>query len=171
MGKTVYRWSRVEAGDIISFRYRGLKTPDRKTAQTSKGGLTTILVLNPKMRVMRKDGTTIFHLIGLQLEKEGVVPHIKNKEKLVELLNRVGNFEPVDVKNKIFRIRLKSPGAWGFNESSYEKLKGYFRKEDVYRTYLWDVAKNSSVFLEPIALPGHIDEVLGFNIKADVVED
>ena len=158
MGKQIYSWSRVKAGDIISFRYRGKKT--------GSSTLTTILVLNEKMRVRKKDGTSIFHLIGLVLEKEGVVPHIKNKEELVELLKRIGDITPVDTKNQIFRIELKNPGTWGFKQSSYKKLKRYFEEHGVYRTYIWEEAKNSSVFLEPIALPTNLQEVLGFKTKA-----
>ena len=48
MAKTSYNWSKVEAGDIISFRYKG------KKAQNAL--LTTILVLNPRLRNQTSEG-------------------------------------------------------------------------------------------------------------------
>ena len=46
MPKQIYNWSRVKAGDIISFRYKGKK---------STGTLTTLLVFNPRIPYTRKD--------------------------------------------------------------------------------------------------------------------
>ena len=40
MPKQVYNWGKVQAGDIISFRYKGKKPT---------GTLTTLLVFNPKI--------------------------------------------------------------------------------------------------------------------------
>ena len=71
MPKQIYTWSKVTAGDIISFRYKG------KKAQTGK--LTTLLVMNPKFPIVRKDNTKGFHLIGLKLEERGAIPTIRNK--------------------------------------------------------------------------------------------
>ena len=48
MSKQIYTWSQVEAGDIISFRYKG-KNPT--------GTLTSPLVMNPKMPFEKKDGS------------------------------------------------------------------------------------------------------------------
>ena len=70
MSKQIYTWGKVRAGDIISFRYKGKKRT---------GLLTTILVLNPRFPYTRKDKTKTFHLIGLKLERSGVIPIIRNK--------------------------------------------------------------------------------------------
>ena len=48
MPKQIYNWSKVKAGDIISFRYKG-----KKPTAT----LSTILVLNPRLPYTRKDNT------------------------------------------------------------------------------------------------------------------
>ena len=93
MSKRIYNWAKVKPGDIISFRYKGNKPT---------GTLTTILVLNPKLPNKRQDGVTNFHLVGLKLEKQGVIPHIKNKEELVELLSRIGELQVVDSENQIY---------------------------------------------------------------------
>ena len=86
MPKQIYTWGKVEAGDIISFRYKGKKP---------SGALTTVLVFNPKLPYTKKDGTKTFHLVGLKLEDRGTIPIIKNKPMLVQLLERVGNIEVV----------------------------------------------------------------------------
>ena len=48
MPKQIYNWSKVKAGDIISFRYKG----NNPTAT-----LATILVLNPRLPYTKKDNT------------------------------------------------------------------------------------------------------------------
>ena len=50
MAKVTHRWDDVRAGDIISFRYRG--------AVTNQMQLHTILVVNPRLTVRKKDGKT-----------------------------------------------------------------------------------------------------------------
>ena len=84
MSKVITSWRRVRPGDIISFRYKGGKS-------TAK--LVTILVLNPKIRLHQNKQ---FYLVGLKLEEQGVIPHIRNKSEVVELLERIGVIEVVD---------------------------------------------------------------------------
>ena len=55
MPKQIYTWGKVVTGDIISFRYKGKR---------SRGLLTTLLVLNPRLPFTKKDGTKNFHLVG-----------------------------------------------------------------------------------------------------------
>ena len=86
MSKQIYTWSQVEAGDIISFRYKG-KNPT--------GTLTSLLVMNPKMPFVKKDGSRTFHLVGLKLESKGNIPTIKSKPVLVELLSKIGSIQVV----------------------------------------------------------------------------
>ena len=141
MPKTSYSWNKVSAGDIISFRYKGKKP---------SGKLVTILVLNPKIRLHDKKA---FYLVGLKLEQSGVVPHIRNKNETLELLERVGDLEIVDFENEIYRVSIKNVGVRGFKESDYQKLKKYINQHQAYRTFVWEEATNSQVFLEPIKLP------------------
>ena len=151
MTKQVYTWGKVTAGDIISFRYKGKK---------ATGTLTTLLVLNPRIPYKRKDGTKTFHLNGLKLESRGNIPTIKSKPMVVQLLERFGDIQVVDGENGIFRINLPNTGPRGVTKNVYNKLKNYINKYSVYRTYDYMEAKKSAVFLEPIALPKALVEVL-----------
>ena len=158
MPKKVYTWGKVTAGDIISFRYKGKK---------ETGTLTTLLVLNPKMPYTRKDKTKTFHLIGLKLERSGVIPIIRNKPILVQLLERVGEVQIIDEDNGIYRVEIKGIGPRGVKRATYNKLKRYIERRLVYRTYNYMEAKRSQVFLEPIVLPREFREVLSENQLRD----
>ena len=124
------------------------------------GTLTTLLVLNPRIPYKRKDGTKTFHLNGLKLESRGNIPTIKSKPMVVQLLERFGDIQVVDGENGIFRINLPNTGPRGVTKNIYNKLKNYINKYSVYRTYDYMEAKKSAVFLEPIALPKALVEVL-----------
>jgi hypothetical protein len=151
MPKQIYTWGKVEAGDIISFRYKGKKPA---------GALTTVLVFNPKLPYTKKDGTKTFHLVGLKLEDRGTIPIIKNKPMLVQLLERVGNIEVVSGEDEIYRVEIKGVGVRGVRKETYDKLKQYIERHSVYRTYDYVEARKSQVFLEPISFPKEFREAL-----------
>ena len=151
MPKQIYTWGKVEAGDIISFRYKGKKP---------SGTLTTVLVFNPKLPYTKKDGTKTFHLVGLKLEDRGTIPIIKNKPMLVQLLERVGNIEVVSGEDEIYRVEIKGVGVRGVRKATYDKLKQYIERYSVYRTYDYVEARKSQVFLEPISFPKEFREAL-----------
>ncbi len=151
MPKQVYNWGKVQAGDIISFRYKGKK---------STGTLTTLLVFNPKIPYKKKDGSKTFHLVGLKLEDRGTIPMIKNKPMLVQLLERVGNIQVVSEDNQIYKIVIENVGTRGVKQQTYKKLKQYIERYSVYRTYDYAEARRSQVFLEPIILPKDFKEAL-----------
>ena len=88
MPKQIYNWSRVKAGDIISFRYKGKK---------STGTLTTLLVFNPRIPYTRKDGSKTFHLVGLKLEDRGTIPMIRNKPMLVHVIETSLSLKPDNI--------------------------------------------------------------------------
>ena len=150
MPKQIYSWGKVKPGDIISFRYK------------SKDGnkLSTILVLNPRVQLYRETGNNDLYLVGLKLESQGNVPHIRNKNEMVELLNRIGTLQVVDVKNEIFRVEIEGVGTRGFKQSEYNKLKKFIEQNKAYRTYKYEKVTNSQVFLEPIVLPKRIKEAI-----------
>ena len=151
MPKQVYTWGKVRAGDIISFRYEGKITP---------GSLTTILVLNPRIPYTRKDKTKTFHLVGLKLESRGVIPMIKSKPILVQLLERIGSVQIVNEDSGIYRVEIPGIGPRGIKRAVYHKIKRYIEKHSIYRTYDYMKAKKSQVFLEPIILPREFKEIL-----------
>jgi len=151
MSKLVYSWGRVTAGDIISFRYKG---------KDSTSMLQTVLVFNPKIPNKKKDGTKSFHLIGLKLENRGVIPTIKSKPLMVQLLERIGGIEVVSGHDYIYRVNIPNVGPRGVKRNVYNKIKKYINQHSVYRTYDYKKAKKSSVFLEPIILPRDVREAL-----------
>ena len=151
MSKQIYTWSQVEAGDIISFRYKG-KNPT--------GTLTSLLVMNPKMPFVKKDGSRTFHLIGIKLESRGNIPSIRSKPILVQLLEQVGEIKVVSGDDQIYRISVADLGARGTTRATYQRIKRYVKQNSVYRTYDYREARKSRVFLEPISLPKDLREVL-----------
>tara|TARA_R100000081_G_C4721899_1_gene118512 strand:- start:115 stop:579 length:465 start_codon:yes stop_codon:yes gene_type:complete len=151
MSKQIYTWGKVKAGDIISFRYKGKNT---------SGLLQTLLVFNPKLPFIKKDGSKSFHLVGLKLESRGNIPTIRSKPILVQLLERVGGIEVVSGDDEIYRVNIQNAGPRGVKQQVYNKLKKYINQHSVYRTYDYMEAKKSQVFLEPIKLPKDIREVL-----------
>ena len=150
MSKQIYSWGKVQAGDIISFRYKS-KTSNR---------LTTILVLNPKLPYSRVDETQTFHLVGLKLETQGIRPIVRDKQVLVKLLERIGVIQVVDDENEIYRVLIKNVNTRGVKPDTYIKLKRQLEKYDLYRTYDYMKARKSQVFLEPVVLPKNIREAL-----------
>ena len=158
MPKKVYAWGKVKPGDIISFKYKG---------KQATGKLATLLVLNPRMPHIRKDKTKTFHLIGLKLEIASVIPTIRNKPKLVQLLERIGELEVVDSESGIYRVNIKNLGPRGVKQATYQKVKKYIERHSVYRTYDYREAKRSVVFLEPIVLPKEFREGLSENQLRD----
>ena len=151
MPKQIYNWSKVQAGDIISFRYKGKKPT---------GTLTTLLVFNPRIPYTKKDGTKTFHLVGLKLEDRGIVPTIKSKPAMVSLLESVGGIQVVSGDDNIYRVEIEGVGARGARKSVYNKIKRYLQTYTVYRTYDYKEARKSQVFLEPIVLPKGLKEAL-----------
>ena len=137
MPKQIYNWSRVKAGDIISFRYKGKKPT---------GTLTTLLVFNPRIPYTRKDG--------------GTIPMIRNKPMLVQLLEKVGNIQVVSGDDQIYKVVIENVGNRGVKKDTYNKLKQQIERYSVYRTYDYNEARRSQVFLEPIVLPKEFREAL-----------
>ena len=151
MSKQIYSWSKVKAGDIISFRYKG---------KNASSLLQTLLVFNPNLPFIKKDGSKSFHLVGLKLESRGNIPTIKSKPIMVQLLERVGGIEVVSGEDEIYRVNIENVGTRGVKQQVYSKLKTYINQYSVYRTYDYIEARKSQVFLEPIKLPKDIREVL-----------
>ena len=148
MPKQIYTWNKVQAGDIISFRYKGKKTSSK---------LTTILVLNPKLPVT---GKNTFHLVGLKLEEQGIRPVVKDKEILAKLLDKIGVLEVVSRDDGIFRVDIAGTNNLGAKRDIYIKAKRQIDKYNLYRTYDYQEARKSAVFLEPIDLPKQLIEAL-----------
>ena len=90
--KQPYNWASVTPGDIISFRYK---------SKSGKVRVQTIMVLNPKLPVQRKDGSSTFHLIGIKLEESNKIS-LRLSQKQIRILETIGEFKPIDLKNKLY---------------------------------------------------------------------
>ena len=146
MGKIAYNWNKVSRGDIISFRYR-----------TKEGRLfrRTILVLEPKLRNKAKNPTSNYLLHGIQLEISNQ-PVISNIKTILESAGEVG---VVDVDKKIFNVQLNAS-----TKAVYNKVKNLINKHGMFRTYSYDKARKSQVFLEDLRLPqDFVKELVGEN--------
>ena len=135
MAKLPYTWAKVEPGDIVSFVYESKEGSRLRR---------TILVLDPKRKGL---------LHGIQLENSNVPtnPEIK------KILQSAGLTEVVDKDKKIYRVTLE-----GTAKQTYKKLKTLIKKHGIYRTYNFDKARKSQVFLEDLKLPpSFVKEIVG----------
>ena len=146
MGKIAYNWTKVDRGDIISFRYR-----------TKEGRILrrTILVLEPKLRNKAKNPTSKYLLHGIQLEISNQ-PVISNIKTILESAGEVG---VVDADKKIFNVELDRN-----TKNVYNKVKNLINKHGMFRTYNYEKARKSQVFLEDLRLPeDFLKELVGEN--------
>ena len=143
--KQAYNWNRVEPGDIISFKY--------KSKSTGRSLVQSILVLNPRLNVTLKDGSTTKHLIGIKLEESNKIS-LRLTQKQVMLLEKIGDFKKIDDKNNLYKLEIKSTfilnDIKGIKQSAYDKISKSLGIQGQYRTYDYSIAKRSSVYLEPI---------------------
>ena len=143
--KQPYNWQMVKPGDIISFRY--------KSKSTGKNRVQSILVLNPRLNVTLKDGSTTKHLIGIKLEESNKIS-LRLTQKQVMLLEKIGDFKKIDDKNNLYKLEIKSTfilnDIKGIKQSAYDKISKSLGIQGQYRTYDYSIAKRSSVYLEPI---------------------
>ena len=143
--KQPYNWNRVKPGDIISFRY--------KSESTGRTLVNSILVLNPKLPVQRKDGSSTFHLIGIKLEESNKIS-LRLSQRQVNILESIGEFKPIDLKNKLYELVIKPNfiinDKKGIKKQAYDKISRSLDIAGQYRTYDWRKARKVAVFLEPI---------------------
>ena len=143
--KQPYSWGKVKPGDIISFRY--------KSKSTGKNRVQSILVLNPRLNVTLKDGSTTKHLIGIKLEESNKVS-LRLNQRQISLLEQIGDFKKIDDKNNLYKLEIKSTfilnDIKGIKQSAYDKISKSLGIQGQYRTYDYSIAKRSSVYLEPI---------------------
>ena len=143
--KQPYNWNRVKPGDIISFRY--------KSESTGRTLVNSILVLNPKLSVQRKDGSSTFHLIGIKLEESNKIS-LRLSQRQVNILESIGEFKPIDLKNKLYELVIKPNfiinDKKGIKKQAYDKISRSLDIAGQYRTYDWRKATRVAVFLEPI---------------------
>ena len=126
MAKLPYSWTRVSAGDIISFVYENKE--GRKLRRT-------ILVLEPKRK-------NLIHGIQLEISNQPTNTQIK------KILETAGTTQIVDETKKIYRVELDSNA-----KQTYNKMKTLIKRHGIYRTFSYAKARKSSVTLEDLRLP------------------
>ena len=149
MPKLGTNWSRVEPGDIVSFKYQSV-VDKTKQAKTS-----TILVLNTRFQKKLKSGDTEYYLNGMKLEGSNISV-FGNRDEAWTLLSEIGKLEIIDLDNEIYKTNIdgKYIGTWGANKKLYDAIqKTPQGKKAQFRTYNWDQVRKSAVFFEPIKLP------------------
>lgn len=147
MAKIPYTWSKVKAGDIISFRYNNSK--DNRLVKR------TVLVIDPMFKNKAKNKTSTYQLHGIQLEVSNR-PHSKsigtiatNRQQLRNLLEEAGKIQSVDLDKRIFKVKFDSPSA----KSIYNKLKKSIKANGNFRTFSQSLLNSRRVYLEDIKLP------------------
>ena len=148
MAKIGYSWSKVQRGDIISFRYKN------KEGSTLR---RTILVLEPKLLNTAKNPSNKFLMHGIQLEISNKT--VGSPTVIQKILESAGDVDIVDKDKKVYRVDMA-----GSNKMIYSKLKGLVKQHGIYRTYSYDKATKSQVFLEDLRLQKtFIDELIDEN--------
>jgi hypothetical protein len=143
--KQAYSWNRVKPGDIISFRY--------KSKSTGRTLVQSVLVLNPRLNVTLKNGTTTKHLIGIKLEESNKVS-LRLTARQVSLLEKIGDFKKIDEVNNLYKLEIDNrfilSDIKGIKQEAYDKISKSLNIKGQYRTYDYMTAKKSAVYLEPI---------------------
>lgn len=146
MAKLPYSWSKVSAGDIVSFVY---KNRDGRNLRR------TILVIDPKLLNRAKNKSSQYLVHGIQLEVSNVPTNMEMKK----ILETAGTPEVVDEDKKIYRVILD-----GNSKQIYRRLKSLIKKHGIYRTYNYDKARKSMIMLEDLRLPNQfLKELLDEN--------
>ena len=148
MAKIGYSWSKVERGDIISFRYKN------KEGSTLR---RTILVLEPKLSNTAKSPSSKFLMHGIQLEVSNRPTSAPNV--IQNILESAGDVDVVDIDKEVYRVDLTES-----TKIIYSKLKTLVKQHGIYRTYNYEKATKSQVFLEDLKLQKiFVEELVGEN--------
>ena len=146
MGKLTYSWSRVKRGDIISFRY-----PNKEGRILRR----SILVVEPKLTNEAKNPSSKFLIHGIQLEVSNQAINAPNV--MQNILETAGFVEVVDEDKQVYRVDIEEK-----TEKVYTSLKSLIKQHGIYRTYNYDKASKSQVFLEDLRLPpAYVRDLLG----------
>ena len=143
MSKKPYSWTKVERGDIISFRYQG---SDGRSTKRS------VIVLEKKLK-HPKSRNELLH--GYQLDVRNV-PAIRSESALITLFEKIGTIKEVDKDDNIIKILVE-----GRSPQVYSRTQNLIKKYGIYRTYYYEKATRNQIFLEPVKIdPKVLDAIL-----------
>ena len=143
MSRKLTNWDKVTGGDIISFRY------------PSKGStkLHSILVLGKNVPYKKKDGSKSVHLAGMKVEMSN--QPMVTPSTLLQNLRNAGDIILVEKVTPIEAI-IKVDVGGNPNEKrvdlDFKKIEPFMKRNNLYRTYDYKIAKKYSVYYEPIKL-------------------
>jgi hypothetical protein len=140
-------WSKVTAGDIISFRY------------PSKGStkLHSILVLGKNIPYKKNDGSKTLHLAGMKVEMSN--SPLVSPQALLQNLQNAGNIilvEKVTPIEAIIKIDVGGKPNEKRVDADFKKIEPFMKRNNLYRTYDYAIAKKYTVYYEPIKLNAQI---------------
>ncbi len=144
MARKIVKWAQVRPGDIISFNYQSKK----KKWMLEQ----VIVVLNPRLPVLLKDGSEMIQTIGLKIKEAQVL--IVKGGILHTLFEALGNVQVVDKENFIYRVEINRTfivnDIFGVNDRFYQKIKYFVRRYDIYRIYDWEKLRKLPLYLESL---------------------
>ena len=150
--KLPYNWEKVEAGDIISFKY--------KSKSTGKTRTHSILVLNPSLLIKGQKKVST-QLIGIKLEESNKI-QLEITKKQIQIFELIGTFKVLDKENNLFKLDINrnmiQNDIKGIKPRAYQLLSKGLGVAGQYRTYDYYKARKSAVYLEPIKLFTEIKE-------------
>tara|TARA_R100001015_G_C4608158_1_gene163330 strand:+ start:876 stop:1358 length:483 start_codon:yes stop_codon:yes gene_type:complete len=121
-------WHMIESGEIVSFRYK---------SESGRSVQRVVLCLDPEFRYRKKStGRVVQYFIGLEIyaSDKGRLPKSRITE-LFEILGKVDNDTPTQTPEQDI-------------EQTYLKLKGYLKRNSIFKTYFLRKCRKNRVFLE-----------------------
>ena len=154
MSRKLTNWDKVTGGDIISFRY------------PSKGStkLHSILVLGKNVPYKKKDGSKSVHLAGMKVEMSNTP--LVSASSLIQNLKNVGNVilsERISAVEAIVRVDVGAKPNQKIVDLDFKKIEPYMKKNNLYRTYDYKIARKYTVYYEPIKLGATVIKQLEAN--------
>ena len=136
-------WSKVRAGDVVFFRYRGKK-------EGAKSRRRTCLVLNEKHMYKRQsDGKRVRLVHALQLSAIPRVPGTKvlKEAQIKRVIKKVGKGK-IEIREEgtdteRYAVATKRSKA----KTGYGRIKALVTQYGIYRTFSWGRLRTKAVFL------------------------
>ena len=134
-------WSKVRAGDVVYFRYKGKK-------EEAKSRRRTCLVLNEKHMYKRQsDGRRVRLVHALQLSAVPRVPgtRILKEAQIKRVIKKVGKIEIREegTDKERYAVATKRSKA----KTRYGMIRNLVTQYGIYRTFSWGRLKTRAVFL------------------------
>ena len=120
----------------------------------------SILVLNPRLPVVKKDGSNTFHLSGIKL-KENNKPRIFFTTATIRLFERIGEFISVNPDEDVYRLNIERTflisEIKGIKNNGFNKIATSNKIKNNYRTYDYYKARKSPVYLDHLKVANKDD--------------